>query len=80
MNDNEIVITKGLAKDERVMLTVPANAAQLALQALPPGSKPVPAARVPSDTAVPTPVKTAPDAPATPAPGTRASVTPTPKG
>ena len=61
MNDNEIVITKGLAKDDRVMLAVPANAAQLAFQALPAGSKPVPSPRMPADSAVQTPVKAAPD-------------------
>jgi multidrug efflux pump subunit AcrA (membrane-fusion protein) len=61
MNDNEIVITKGLAKDDRVMLAVPANAAQLAFQALPAGSKPVPSPRTPADSAVPTPVKATPE-------------------
>jgi RND family efflux transporter MFP subunit len=35
MNDNEIIVTRGLAKGDRVLLTVPANAAALEVVRLP---------------------------------------------
>lgn len=80
MNDNEIVITKGLNKGDRVMLTVPANTAQLALQTLPPGSKPVPPKGVPGDSAVPTPVRPTPAGAPPSAPAGAKPANATPKG
>jgi len=35
MNDNEIVVARGLSKDDRVLLVAPANASTLALERLP---------------------------------------------
>jgi RND family efflux transporter MFP subunit len=74
-NENEIVIAKGLDKDDRVMLTAPADRDKLELKTLP-GVKPLPpqpgAADTPS-TAKPVPVKPpAPNAPtAAPAAATK---------
>jgi RND family efflux transporter MFP subunit len=74
-NENEIVIAKGLEKDDRVMLTAPADRDKLELKTLP-GVKPLPpqpgAADTPS-TAKPVPVKPpAPNAPtAAPAAATK---------
>lgn len=66
MNDNEIVIVRGLAKDDHVLLAAPTDAAKLAMQSLPGGSKTVdPKSGVSGDTAVKSSVKTA--APSTPA-------------
>jgi HlyD family secretion protein len=51
MNDNDIVILRGLGVDDRVMLTVPSNAASMTLERLPEGSKkaaPAPAATPPA--------------------------------
>lgn len=56
MNDNEIVIASGLAKDDRVLLTVPANAATLTVRALPGGSK-TPKPGIPGDSAIKSTVK-----------------------
>ena len=72
--ENEIVIAKGLEKDDRVMLTAPADKDELTLKTLP-GVKPVPpqpgAADTPS-TAKPVPVRPAPNAaPAPPAAATK---------
>ena len=59
MNDNEIVIVRGLAKDDRVMLTAPADAAKLAMQSLPGAPKTTdPKSGVAGDTAVKSTVKT----------------------
>jgi len=76
-NDNEIVIAKGLEKDDRVMLTPPADKDRIELKALP-GAKPgmggVPQpgpADTPS-TAKPVPVNPAPVKPAAPAAATPA--------
>jgi hypothetical protein len=73
-NENEIVIAKGLEKDDRVMLTAPADKDQLTLKTLP-GVKPVPPQPGPADTpstAKPVPVKPAPNAaPAPPAAATK---------
>ena len=58
-NENEIVIAKGLDKDDRVMLTAPADHDKLELKMLP-GAKPVPPQPGPADTpstAKPVPVK-----------------------
>ena len=58
MNDNEIVILRGLAKDDRVLLAAPIDAAKLAMQSLPGGSKaPDPKSGVSGDTAVKSTVK-----------------------
>ena len=51
MNDNDIVILRGLSKDDTVLLTVPANAATLELKRLPGG--PPKNDVQPADTAVP---------------------------
>lgn len=67
MNDNEIVIVKGLDADDRVMLTVPPDAASLAMRSLPGGGKPNTPQRVPGDTPIKSTVKSAPK-PATPTP------------
>lgn len=57
MNDNEIVITRGLEQDDRVLLSVPSDGARLALRALPAGSRtPAPKA-IPGDTAIRSSVK-----------------------
>ena len=59
MNDNEIVIVRGLANDDRVMLTAPADAAKLAMQSLPGAPKTTdPKSGVAGDTAVKSTVKT----------------------
>jgi RND family efflux transporter MFP subunit len=58
-NENEIVIAKGLDKDDRVMLTAPADHDKLELKTLP-GAKPLPPQPGPADTpstAKPVPVK-----------------------
>ena len=58
-NENEIVIAKGLDKDDRVMLTAPAEKDKLTLKTLP-GMKPVspqPGAADTASTARPVPVK-----------------------
>jgi RND family efflux transporter MFP subunit len=60
-NENEIVVAKGLEKDDRVMLTAPADKDKLTLKALP-GTKPLPPQAGPADTpstAKPVPVKPA---------------------
>ncbi len=57
MNDNEIVITRGLAADDRVLLAVPADAAKLAMRTLPDASKPIDPQRVPGDTPIKSTVK-----------------------
>ena len=60
-NENEIVIAKGLEKDDRVMLTPPADKDKLTLKTLP-GAKPLPPQPGVSDTpstAKPVPVKPA---------------------
>ena len=58
MNDNEIVIVRGLAKNDRVLLAAPIDAAKLAMQSLPGGSKaPDPKSGVSGDTAVKSTVK-----------------------
>ena len=58
MNDNEIVIVRGLAKDDRVLLAAPVDAAKLALQSLPAGSRTTdPKSGVPGDSAVKSTVK-----------------------
>jgi RND family efflux transporter MFP subunit len=74
-NENEIVISKGLEKDDRVMLTAPPDKDKLTLKTLP-GAKPVPPQPGPADTpstAKPVPVKPgAPNAaPSTPAAATK---------
>jgi RND family efflux transporter MFP subunit len=74
-NENEIVISKGLEKDDRVMLTAPADKDRLTLKTLP-GAKPVPPQPGPADTpstAKPVPVKPATPnaAPAAPAAATK---------
>jgi len=60
MNDNEIVIVQGLEENERVLLTVPADAAKLTLRALPGGAKRNDPPRVPGDTPITSTVKPAP--------------------
>ncbi len=58
MNDNEIVIVRGLAKNDRVLLAAPIDAAKLAMQSLPAGSRaPDPKSGVAGDTAVKSTVK-----------------------
>jgi hypothetical protein len=60
-NENEIVIAKGLEKDDRVMLTAPPDKDKLTLKTLP-GAKPLPPQPGVSDTpstAKPVPVKPA---------------------
>ena len=57
MNDNEIVIVQGLEADDRVLLTVPADAAKLAMRALPSGGKRIDPKRVPGDTPITSSVK-----------------------
>jgi hypothetical protein len=42
MNDDEVVITTGLAASDRVLLSAPADGLKLSLVALPPSAKPVP--------------------------------------
>jgi len=69
-NENEIVIAKGLAADDRVMLTAPADRDKLELKTLP-GIRPQPPQPGPADTpstAKPVPVK--PPAPPNAAPAT----------
>ena len=61
-NENEIVIAKGLEKDDRVLLTPPPDHDRLTLRTLP-GAKPLPPQPGPADTpstAKPVPVKPAP--------------------
>jgi RND family efflux transporter MFP subunit len=61
-NENEIVIAKGLEKDDRVMLTAPPDKDKLTLKTLPGGTKPLPPQPGPADTpstAKPVPVKPA---------------------
>jgi len=48
-NENEIVIAKGLERDDRVMLTAPADRDKLELKTLP-GTKPLPPQPGPADT------------------------------
>ena len=72
-NENEIVIAKGLERDDRVMLTAPADRDKLELKTLP-GTKPLPPQPGPADTpstAKPVPVK--PPAPPNAAPATAAA-------
>jgi RND family efflux transporter MFP subunit len=74
-NENEIVIAKGLEKDDRVMLTAPADKDKMELRTLP-GAKPLPPQPGPADTpstAKPVPVKpVVPNAPtAAPAAATK---------
>ena len=69
-NENEIVIAKGLERDDRVLLTAPADHDKLELKTLP-GIKPQPPQPGPADTpstAKPVPVK--PPAPPNAAPAT----------
>jgi len=69
-NENEIVIAKGLERDDRVMLTAPADRDKLELKTLP-GIKPQPPQPGPADTpstAKPVPVK--PPAPPNAVPAT----------
>ena len=72
-NENEIVIAKGLERDDRVMLTAPADRDRLELKTLP-GTKPLPPQPGPADTpstAKPVPVK--PPAPPNAVPATAAA-------
>jgi hypothetical protein len=67
-NENEIVIAKGLEKDDRVMLTAPADKDKLELKTLPgakPGTGNVPQPG-PSDTSTSKPVPVKPSTPAPP--------------
>ena len=62
-NENEIVIAKGLEKDDRVMLTAPADKDKMELRTLP-GAKPLPPQPGPADT--PSPAKPVPVKPVVP--------------
>jgi hypothetical protein len=50
MNDNEIVVKRGLQKGDKVLLVPPADKASLKVELIP-GLKPVPPAAVTGDTA-----------------------------
>jgi RND family efflux transporter MFP subunit len=56
MNDNEIVVTRGLAADDEVLLSIPANAADLETVPLPGGSSATPPASPSTDRAPATPI------------------------
>ena len=66
MNDEEVVITKGLATDDLVLLTAPADKDKLALVQLPAGSRPPPKIDDTGPSTTKVPVK--PSAPAGKAP------------
>jgi hypothetical protein len=77
-NDNEIVIAKGLEKDDRVLLTPPADRDKIEMKTLPgakpgTGGLPQPGPADTASTAKPVPVKP----PATPAPAPAPSGVPT---
>ena len=74
-NENEIVIAKGLEKDDRVMLTAPADKDKLELKTLPgakPGSGNVPPPG-PADTSTSKPVPVKPSTPTPPPAGAGAA-------
>jgi RND family efflux transporter MFP subunit len=56
MNDDEIVVTRGLSEDDEVLLSIPANAEQLEKVALPDAPAARPASPVGTDRAPATPV------------------------
>ena len=62
MNDEEVVITKGLAADERVLLTPPADKDKLEIVRLPGSPKPAPVLNDSGRAATKVPVKPAPEA------------------
>ncbi|AHG88854.1 secretion protein HlyD family protein [Gemmatirosa kalamazoonensis] len=61
MNDNEVIVTRGLGANEEVLLAAPADAATLAVVALPGGAK-TPAPGKPGDTAAHATVPAVPNA------------------
>ena len=68
MNDEEVVINKGLVVDDRVLLTPPADKDKLELVRLPGGPKPVPKLNDSGPAATKVPVKPSPAAPPAAAP------------